>query len=381
MAARRGASARKKTVPVDPLALAPEEDQPSFAFAPLPASAVPTLAGATTWLREKRIGSAETTGVGGPSTDLDLENSTRFRYPGLYSGIPFPANPSQYIQSAFLPGGSTQNATWTFAVDFMTDANAVEFRFNAPTASVALGLVFVNGKRIQEQALRSTDRTAGSGYSWTLTFPTAATRRITIYGINNIAGRFGGVAIPAGYSLWKPVEAATRRIAFIGDSYTGGAGSPPTGAGRQETYMWNLGLLMGGDELINAGIGSTGFVTMAGGDAESVFAGRIDEVLAMNPDVVVIAGGRNDSPEGLQAAVEQLLQSVSSVPEVYVFSTASTTDQAAARNEIQAGCVAQNVPYIDVDINAIEKGADGIHPTWQGHQDIASVVYAGIAGL
>lgn len=380
MSARRGAGAHKKMLPLDPLALAPPEDQPVSTLAALPASALPTLAGATTWLREKRIGSAETTGTGGPSTDLDLENSTRFRYPGLYSGIPFAANPTQYAQSAFLPGGAAQNATWMFTVDFMTDSPAVEFRFNAPTSSVSLGLVFVNGKRVQERALRSLDRTAGAGYSWTLTFPAAATRRITIYGINNTVGRFGGAAVPTGYSVWKPVEAPKRHIAFIGDSYTGGAGSPPTGAARHETYMWKLGLLMGGDAFTNAGIGSTGFITTVGGDSDSVFEGRVDEVLAMNPDVIVIAGGRNDSGLGLglQVAVEQLLQAVSSVPEVYVFSTASNTGQADTRSEIEAACFDQGVPYIDVDIDAIEKGADGIHPTWQGHQDLASAVYSGM---
>ena len=375
---RRSASARKKEQPViDPLALAPSSDQPTLSYTALGASAAPTLSGATTWLREKRTGVAESTGIGGSSNDLDLQGSTRFRYPGLYTGPGYTANPTQYVQSTNLPGGSSQNAYWQFGLDFMTDSDAVELRLNSPATSIVTGLIFVNGKRVQEQPFRSTDRTAGSGYSLTLTFPSAATRRITIYGLNNNTGRFGGVAVPAGFSVWKPTQQVTRRIAFIGDSYTGGAGSAPTGASRLETYMWRLGILMGGDELINAGIGATGFLAMAGGDAASIFAERVDEVLSMNPDVIVIAGGRNDSTTGLQAAVENVLSLTSSVPEVYVFSTAAN-GQTGVRGAIQSACEARSVPYLDIDINALEMGSDGIHPTWQGHQDLADAVYAKI---
>jgi lysophospholipase L1-like esterase len=262
----------------------------------------------------------------------------------------------------------------------MTDSNAVEIRLNAPSVSVILGLVFVNGKRIQEEALRSTDRTAGAGYSWTLTFPTAGTRRITIYGLNSTSGRFGGVAVPSGYTVWKPTDLATRRIAFIGDSYTAGAGSPPSGASRAETYMWRMGLLLGGDEFINAGVGTTGFVATVGGDASSAFAGRVNEALAMQPDVVVIAGGRNDPTSGVQVAAEALLSALSSVPEVYVMPTAAN-GQTAVRSALQAACETQNVPYLDIDVDAIEKGGDGVHPTWQGHQDLADAAYAKVLAL
>lgn len=354
---------------------APSADIPTISYASLGATAAPVVSGGV-WLREKRTGAAESTGVGGSGNALDVTGSTRFWYPGLRSAVGFSGNTTQYVQSDMKPGGTPQNAYWVAAIDFITDAPAVEIRLNAPAASLRLGLIFVNGKPIQGiEAVRTTGRTAGNGYSATLTFPSAATRRITIYDLNNILGRFGGVAVPTGYTVTKP-SAPGKTIAFIADSYGAGAGAPPTGAAVSETFLWRMGILMGADVIINAGIGATGIITTLSGQPTSNFAGRVSDVLAMNPDAVVIAGGRNDSASGLQAALESLIDSLATVPELYVMPTASNSGAAAVRTAMAAACTIKGVPFLDVNIDTLPKNPDGIHPTWQGHQDLADAAFA-----
>ena len=58
-------------------------------------------------MREKRVGVAETAaGASQTSTAaLDLNGSTRYRYPGVPSAIGFPSNPGQYAATDLQPGG------------------------------------------------------------------------------------------------------------------------------------------------------------------------------------------------------------------------------------------------------------------------------------
>lgn len=78
-------------------------------------------------------------------------------------------------------------------------------------------------------------------------------------------------------------------VAFVGDSYTSGAGaSSPSKRWTDliaEDYGWTQH---------NLSKGGTGYVTagrLAGGN---VYADRIDELVAAQPDLVILTGGRND---------------------------------------------------------------------------------------
>ena len=363
-----------------PLDLAPAIDQPTIVTSAVGASAASTIAGSPGWLREKRTGVAETAAGGAQSSTnaLDISGSTRFYYPGILSASGSASNPGAYVSSDFKPGSTAalQNARWLMAIDIVTNSPVVEYRMNAVATGGRFGLIFVNGKRISETAtLHTSPPNAGSGLAVKLTFPDSRSRRVTVYGLNHNEGRWGGVAIGAGYTISKPAPGG-RKVAIIGDSYVNGSGTVPTGATGVETFAWPLALLLGGDEIIQAGIGSTGYVATLSGEPTSNFAGRVAPILSLDPDVVIIAGGRNDVATGLQAAVTSLLTSLSTIPELYVMPTASESTQADVRSAISAACTSAGRPYLNVAIDALPKGGDGIHPTFDGHKALAADAFS-----
>ena len=183
--------------PVPTLALTPAEDTPKIAFSPLDIwGGAPSIAGATGWYREKRLGAPESapTLAQWENGGLDVNGSTYFRYPGLPGGIDNPSTPARIIASDMKPGGGAQYANWLFNIQFVTSAPVVELALLAGVTNGTFGMVMVDGKRVSENAIRHTG-TAGSGFRATLTFPSAKPRTITIYGLNNARGLFGGVGV------------------------------------------------------------------------------------------------------------------------------------------------------------------------------------------
>lgn len=362
--------------------LAPSVDIPTISAGhALGGSATPTISSPSGWWREKRQGFAETAVGSTPATsvntDLDLTGSTRFKYPCLPEGDPLGSFPSGYVISTLKPGGDAQVASWAFTVEFETASPVIELRLQAPVSAPCLGRILVNGKPIAQHAHFLSGRTAGSGYGVTLTFATSALRRITIYSLNNNVGRFGGVAVQTGYTVAKPTRTITTRMAIIGDSFVNGANNSTTnGANIVETFAFRVAQMLGMDEVILAGIGSTGFTA---GSSPTRFIDRVSAVMAMSPTHVLIAGGRNDSATGEQAAVEACLDAIGSGVTRWVTHTCSSS-QATVIAAIAAGCASRGVPFIDLDIESIPKIAgDGVHPTTDGHVTIGDLLYAELA--
>jgi len=365
-------TARTDDTALDVDALATGDDVPTFTYAAITASAGPTISGSAGWLREKRTGVAEVA-AGGTQTstaELDLTGSTRFRYSGVPAAAGWTSNAGQYVETDYKPGGSSQNAKWLFNVEFVLDgADEVEIRLNAPSANPRLGMVVVNGRRILATPIIAT-AAAGGGYSAKLTFPTIARRHIKIYGLNGNQGRFGGVAVPAGGTVTKPTRTITRRVAIIGDSFTNGA----NGVSSVETFAWDLARKMHADEVIQAGIGGTGFINQINSEAASVYAGRIATVMGMNPHAVVFVGGRNDGNDaGLQAAVEACLDATAGVERWVVSQDLSSPGNLA----IKAAANGRTVPFADMSdhMSTCEISNDGVHPTFAGHRTFANLAW------
>lgn len=361
----------------DPFALAPAYDTPTITSAAVGASAIPTIAGSAGWFREKRVGVVENT-PGGAQTStaaLDTSGSTRFSYPSVYSAAGHAANAGNYILTDYKPGGSTSNARWPFGLKFVTSSPTVELRLRAPVANPSIGQIKVNGKYLQDHNWFAT-AAAGAGLGVKLTFPDARERTIEFISLMASEGDFGGVAVASGYTAAKPSAPVTRRIAFLTDSYGNGAGTYPTGASNSETFIWRMATRMKADEVIQAGIGATGFTAIVTGQPTSNFAGRVAAVMAMNPHVVVIAGGRNDSEPGLQAAVESLLDSIGTGVERYVLRTSADTST-AVNTAIAAGAASRGVKYLDVPLDALPK-IDGIHLTFEAHKTFGDAAFAAI---
>jgi outer membrane lipoprotein-sorting protein len=126
----------------------------------------------------------------------------------------------------------------------------------------------------------------GNGYWYTITFATAARRNITLFN-----------AWPL-YSIYAPVtngffpnrQAQTHRVAFLGDSYTEQDYAGPAPCYGPICQLQNLRPDL---NLIPLGEGGTGFYN-AGSAGGTNFAGRIADVVNVNPESVVIWGGIND---------------------------------------------------------------------------------------
>lgn len=356
-------------------------DVPVFSYAAVGSSAPSTIVSTAGWQREKRVGVTTTApgGIQSSTAALDTAGDTRFKYSGVPAAIGYTANPAQYVSTDYKPGGSSQNAYWLFNVEFTTSSPTVELRLNAPVANPRLGLVLVNDKLVSETAVYAT-ATAGNGYAAKLTFSSSRPRTIKIIGLNHNMGRFGGIAVETGYAISRPASNG-KRIAVIGDSWVNGAlGSAPLGANSVETFAWRLARMLGGDEFIQAGIGGTGWVKTINAEPSSNYAGRIPSVMALNPDVIIFTGGRNDSEAGLQVAIEATLDATSSVAERYVIST-TAGGQSLVRTAMEAAATTKSVRYIDVSNSSIAYGTDGIHPTFAGHKAVAITMYNKINNL
>lgn len=357
------------------LTLAPSGDQPTITWGALSsgAAASTVISGSAGWFREKRQGVAETAaGASQTSTAaLDIAGSTRYWYPALYDAIGFTANAGQYVFTDYKPGGSPQAARRLMNVEFVTSSPTVALRLNAPSTGPNHGRILVNGLPITDSPGSASGLTAGNGYYLKLVFGSAAARTITILGLNATEGRFGGVAVESGYTVAEPSSPPAPFI-VLGDSYVNGA-SP---VNNVNTFAYRVADALGYGRCFGGyGIGSTGFIADLSGQPTSSFDGRVSEILALNPAMVLIAGGRNDTATGLQAAVESLLTSLASVPCV-VMPTASESTQAAVRTAIADACTAQGVPYLDVAIDSLPKLGDAIHPTLDGHKSLADAVVA-----
>lgn len=348
----------------------------------------PFISDSAGWLREKRIGSSENVpGVAQTVTaDLDLTNSSRFAYPAVVEAVPgHPANAGNYVYTGYKPGGAAQAARYLFNVSFVvTDSDQVELRLRTSSESVILGRIYVNDQPISPEATRITGAPVGGSVAVRLAFPTATRRKITIYGLNSSHGSFGGVAVKAGGSVTKPAAVPERKGAIIGDSFVNGSGNPPGGAGATETFAWDLLWRLGCDEIYQLGIGGTGWSKTIGDDPVSVIDGRVSTALAYDPEVLVIAAGRNDSATNTttRGMIDSVLTRVASVPEVYVVPTA-TDAQNTLRGHMAAAVadsLSLNDRYIDVYQGAIQLGTDNVHPTLAGHQALAMQVFNTING-
>jgi lysophospholipase L1-like esterase len=300
------------------------------------------------------------------------------------------------VDSTLKPGGATQSAYWPFSVEFETTSDIVQVKSRAGITSPNQGIILVNGRMVQDTRIQSTTA-AGSWTRMRLTFPSTGFRRIQIIGLNPSAGSFGGVQVTTGHSVIRPDYAVKRRIAIIGDSLTNGSGVAPGGAVFTETYALRLAYLLGADQVILAGIGGTGWVAQSGSETQSHFGARVAPVVAMNPDVIIFAGSRNDtSATGVQAAVEAALDGCANVPEVYVTGTVTKAGFTAQNAAVKAGTEAKGRKFVDLagifygtgKAGALANngnadffiGSDGIHPTHEGHKYIARCFFQAIAG-
>lgn len=180
------------------------------------------------------------------------------------------------------------------------------------------------------------------------------------------------------------VEDELTVVTVIGDSFTGGSNmndgpSWPALVAAQEGWVVNP-----------LAIGGTGYVA-AGPDPDSpqTFLQRAGLVTGYTSDLVILAGGRNDQgdrPAVVERAARQTIRAVhdaSPSSEIVVFSTFSsgnpTANADAVTTALRRAAKAEGEPFIDVSRlfagpNATMIGEDGVHPTQDGHDYLASQI-------
>jgi len=352
----------------------PAWDTPTITVAPY------VLAGDEILIRELRSGAAD-----GPA---DLAGDTHFRYDGTITLDAVTASPTNFVVAPLLTGGASQNARYQTRIQTVTSVTKrIKFRFRAGGTqarfriSVGEPKAGIRGVRWVSKALPTfTGITAGSSYMVQLDFPVAASRLIQ-YEDSGGTG-FGGAAVPSNVTLTRPVEPLNPlKVAFLGDSYSGGAANPPLGAGRMETSPNFIAKLLGATNWINYGIGGTGYIASPG----TTFITRCADIVAYAPDIVIILGSRNDGNDAaLSAAVASVMNALVSVPTVLV-SGPSTAAYVVGNGYVKDAVLAANRTYLDGlatpwittnDLFFEGDPASQIHPTFAGHQKIARGLYS-----
>jgi lysophospholipase L1-like esterase len=182
---------------------------------------------------------------------------------------------------------------------------------------------------------------------------------------------------------------------FLGDSYTEGWGA------TEPSTRWSAIVAAESDWVeVNQGQGGTGFVTTAGLggcglDFCPTYLDRVPDVIAANPDIVVIAGGQNDlvslsnDPDAVRAAVNETYDLIrAALPDARIIAVGPSIAQPnhALINEldtwVQAIAERVDADYVSlidpVVIRTDMVEVDGVHVNDKGHRAIAERVLDGI---
>jgi lysophospholipase L1-like esterase len=204
----------------------------------------------------------------------------------------------------------------------------------------------------------------------------------------------GSLIVPPGEAT-SSVAPGDTAVVFLGDSYTEGWGA------TEPSTRWSaLVAEEAGWVELNQGQGGTGFVTTSsfggcGLDYCPTYVERVPDVLAAEPDIVVIAGGQNDlaslsaEPDAVRAAVMETYEGIrTGLPRARIIAVGpSTARPGNALIEkldgwVQAAATSVGADYVSlIDPVTIEPdmvSPDGVHVNDEGHRAIADRVLRGI---
>lgn len=185
------------------------------------------------------------------------------------------------------------------------------------------------------------------------------------------------VSQPSGSPVTPP------RAVFLGDSYTTGVG----GDGADWPTMVSRDL---GWSAVNLAAGGTGYATAAqmAGCGKPHCGAYLEQSRSIpdRPDVIVIAGGRNDPVSSIGPAALKLFTSLREKhPEAVVIALSPWTDDAAPDDSFKAKAAAVRDAAEDAGIVFIDTGqpfvghsdlisADGIHPNAAGYTKLSGLL-------
>jgi hypothetical protein len=255
------------------------------------------------------------------------------------------------------------------------------------------GTVLVDGRVVG--MFKSADFTAagvafGDLGRLTLSFSTKRRRLVTI--LFDGLSEFGGYDFQPGYELIYPTSTGKgARVLFAGDSFTEG-----TGAGTSWSYVRWVSLLMGWGDVWKAGSGGTGYKKALDGGRPALIDRYQNDIIAQQPQIVVIAMGLNDQttyeadPNSVLNAAATIWDNVlaSGVQELIVIGPwpngGGTGTIVPSLVSMDAGLAALAAPRRVRYVSPIGEGwtftrADDTHPDPAGHEYLGTRVAGHLA--
>lgn len=189
-------------------------------------------------------------------------------------------------------------------------------------------------------------------------------------------------------SSFAPAEETSTTVAWLGDSYTAGAG---TDYSISLSRLATKSLCWRGSY---DGEGGTGYVNQGPGPDTVPFGDRVAKVIQSKPDVVIVQGSTNDpGTEQTQAAANAVFAAIKQGdPNAFVIAIGPTAPPAVGsaqvfgvRDAIKSAAAANGVLFLDPIENdwLPTKGtdnyaSDGIHPSPSGHRTLAKDIHDAI---
>lgn len=181
-------------------------------------------------------------------------------------------------------------------------------------------------------------------------------------------------------------------VAFLGDSYTAGIG-----ASEADNRWTTLLAEAAGWSEQNFGAEGTGYVAapFINNEQSVPYTARVEAIIAENPEVVIVSGGRNDVGQDtaeVQAAASEIFTSLrEALPDVTIIviepwwdSTNEPFGFAEVADAVRTAAQEAGVTYIETgevlsDPSLIS--ADGVNPNDDGYRAIADAISGALGGL
>lgn len=170
------------------------------------------------------------------------------------------------------------------------------------------------------------------------------------------------------------------RVVFVGDGYTAAVGATAPGLGFPtlvgNAEHWNV------DVVACAGAGY-----VVSGSCGTNYAGLIPKVVAAQPSIVVVTGGRNDTPQyqsSAQAANTFFAQLAAAVPNAKIYAISPVWDSTdgqmplgVVQQSVRTAASAHGATYVDIGEplrGHPELISSGVMPNDAGYAAIASAI-------
>lgn len=209
----------------------------------------------------------------------------------------------------------TQSGTWSYGKScaaFWSDAALIAFEGPSTNPGIC---IHADGRPIKMGAMLAN---FGGNYMSTCTWPSRKQRLYELF-FSKLEAIVPVVAIPSTDQIWPLRDPAGIRMAIIADSYDDDSSYHPFLPGN--SLGTGIGRRLGIRDVWHFSKGGTGLIAKGSGSAFYTYLERLPQVLASNPDLIVIYGSTNDQGQtqgAVQAAATALLNAIRAATDVPV---------------------------------------------------------------